>query len=307
MSEERYVWMMKTIQTSPVRTLLTALKDIVNDTNITIQPDGIQIINIDKSNTMLVDLKLDAEKFEMFECKKSKIVISVNMIYLFKLINFLGTKDILTMFISEDDYNDGMVEYLSLKYENSTSKKCKTYRLKLMEPELDDLEFPELLRFSSIISMPSAEFQSTIRELSALSSFVEIRYVSGELTFSCCGSFATANILMQSAPQTADDECYMEEGKKCGTGSGGELVTVRNSTADDGVAAYNTAEHIAQNDFGKIVHGIFSLKNLSYFIKCTPLCSQIEIMFENDLPIIVKYDVAGLGVIKLCTVPKIDA
>jgi hypothetical protein len=46
--------------------------------------------------------------------------------------------------------------------------------------------------------------------------------------------------------------------------------------------------------------GEFSLKNLSYFIKCTNLCSQVEIYLENDLPMVVKYDVADLGEIKLC-------
>ena len=40
--------------------------------------------------------------------------------------------------------------------------------------------------------------------------------------------------------------------------------------------------------------------NLGYFIKCTNLCSQIEIYLENDLPLVVKYDVASLGSIKLC-------
>ena len=30
-------------------------------------------------------------------------------------------------------------------------------------------------------------------------------------------------------------------------------------------------------DSKKIVQGVFSLKNLSYFIKCTPLCNQIEL------------------------------
>jgi proliferating cell nuclear antigen len=42
------------------------------------------------------------------------------------------------------------------------------------------------------------------------------------------------------------------------------------------------------------------LKNLGYFIKCTNLCSQIEIYLENDLPLVVKYNVASLGEIKLC-------
>ena len=44
-------------------------------------------------------------------------------------------------------------------------------------------------------------------------------------------------------------------------------------------------------------------KNLSYFIKCTGLCSQIEMYLENNLPLVVKYNVASLGEIKLCLAP----
>jgi len=42
------------------------------------------------------------------------------------------------------------------------------------------------------------------------------------------------------------------------------------------------------------------LKNLGYFIKCTNLCNQIEIYIDNNMPLIVKYNVASLGEIKLC-------
>ena len=45
--------------------------------------------------------------------------------------------------------------------------------------------------------------------------------------------------------------------------------------------------------------GSFFLKNLNYFIKCTNLCNHIEIYLANDLPLIVKYNVASLGAIKL--------
>ena len=49
----------------------------------------------------------------------------------------------------------------------------------------------------------------------------------------------------------------------------------------------------------KVIQGEFSLKNLNYFIKCTNLCNQIEIYMENDMPLIIKYNVASLGEIKL--------
>ena len=56
----------------------------------------------------------------------------------------------------------------------------------------------------------------------------------------------------------------------------------------------------SKKDENKTIQGEFSLKNLGYFIKCTNLCNQIEMYLENDLPLIIKYNVASLGEIKLC-------
>jgi DNA polymerase III sliding clamp (beta) subunit (PCNA family) len=78
----------KTVQIAPFRILMTALKDILLETNITFEADGIRIINMDKSHTILVHLHLVAQNFEFYECKKEKIIIGVNMFHLFKLINY---------------------------------------------------------------------------------------------------------------------------------------------------------------------------------------------------------------------------
>ena len=64
--ENKNVLEIKTVQIAPFRTLMTALKDILLETNITFQPDGIRIINMDKSHTILAHLFLDAEKFESY-------------------------------------------------------------------------------------------------------------------------------------------------------------------------------------------------------------------------------------------------
>ena len=102
----------KTVQIAPFRTLMTALKDILLETNITFQPDGIRIINMDKSHTILAHLFLDATKFEYFYCKYPKIVIGVNMFHLFKLINSIDNDDTLTIYIDEKDYSDGKILHL---------------------------------------------------------------------------------------------------------------------------------------------------------------------------------------------------
>ena len=62
-------------------------------------------------------------------------------------------------------------------------------------------------------------------------------------------------------------------------------------------------EFVKQPDASEINQGIFSIRHLNSIIKCTHLCDQIEMYIENDLPLVVKYNVASLGMLKLCIAP----
>ena len=60
---------------------------------------------------------------------------------------------------------------------------------------------------------------------------------------------------------------------------------------------------IKMND-NEIVQGVFALKHLVLFTKCTNLCNSIEMYLKNDYPLIIQYNVANLGAIKLCLAPQ---
>ena len=77
-STDNNVLTIKTVQIAPFRTLMTALKDILLETNITFQKDGIRIINMDKSHTILAHLFLRAENFELYECKQELSLIHIS-------------------------------------------------------------------------------------------------------------------------------------------------------------------------------------------------------------------------------------
>ena len=254
----------KTVQIAPFRILMTALKDILLDTNILFTKEGIKIINMDKTHTILVHLFLQASNFEFYECLYDKIVIGVNMIHLFKLISTIDNDDTLTIYIEKEDYDDGVIQELGLKFENGDIKQSKIQKLKLIEPDLDEIEMPEIL-YSSIINMPSSDFQKIVRDLASISEKLEIKSVDNELIFKCNGNYAKAEIR-------------------------------RTETS-------NSMQFIQKQGANEIIQGIFSLKNLIYFIKCTNLCNQIEIYLKNNKPLIVKYNVASLGEIKLCLAP----
>jgi proliferating cell nuclear antigen len=264
MNEVNNVLTVKTVQVSPTKFLVTSLKDILTDCSITFTREGIKIINFDKTHTILVNVILHAHKFEQYSILPDKIIVCANTLHLFRVITTMSNDDTLTMYIEKDDYHDGIVSHLGLQYDNGDIRQCYSQKLRLIEPDTEELVVPDVT-YSTVINMPTSDFQKIIRDLNGISDRIEIKSVGNELIFSCEGNFASSRILR------SESDGYME--------------------------------FLQKPDASTVIQGEFSLKSLSHFIKCTPLCSHLEMYLGNDLPLIVKYDVASLGEIKLCLAP----
>ena len=268
MEVDNNVLTMQTIQISPIRNLFSALKDLVPDVTMVIDKSGLKIINLDKNHTTLVSVKL---LFEKHSCNPDKIVICANSLHLFKLISNTSNDDLFTMYIDKADYHEGSVSHLGLQYDNGKISQCNNYKLRLYEPEEDEME----VNYSAIIHMPSAGFQKIIRDLTGLSDRIKIESVGDDLIFSCVGPFAKSQIFRTEQKDT-------------------RLI-------DDKVDAIKFRK---KPDASVVMSGEFPLKSLNNFIKCTPLCQHLEIYLENDLPLIVKYNIgSNMGDIRLCLSP----
>ena len=55
---QEYIFELKTVQSSAVRILVEALKEILTDANIELDTQGIKIMTMDPTHTVLVHLKL---------------------------------------------------------------------------------------------------------------------------------------------------------------------------------------------------------------------------------------------------------
>ena len=264
------VWTMQTVQINALRTVLASLKDILVESNLSIQPDGIRIIRMDQSYTVLAHMYLAAQKFELYECTKNKIIFGVNLYHLSKMISTIEPDDTLTMYIENCDYNDGIVTNLTLRFENISLSQCRTIKLKVFDADVNELKYPNM-KFSSIINMPSQDFQKIIKDMTLISDTITIQSVGNELNFISKGEFASITLVRREGNITENGESSM----------------------------------MFQNrqEPNKVINGEFQLKYLGYFIKCTSLCPSIEIYLDNDIPLIVKYAVADLGDLQLCIAP----
>ena len=114
--------------------------------------------------------------------------------------------------------------------------------------------------------MPSIDFQKICRDMNNLSDEIEIKSLKEQLIFSCKGGWAEQETIIGSSN--------------------------------------NGMSFIQDNN--NIVQGLYDLKHLVLFSKCTNLCNSVELYLKNDFPLIIKYNIASLGEIKLCLAPKYE-
>lgn len=154
---------------------------------------------------------------------------------------------------------------LGIKIENGEKNSVTRYKLNLMDLPEESISVPPA-KFESVITMPSVDFQKLCRDMFNISDMLEIRSISNQLIFNCKGDIGTAEHII-------------------GENNSG-LSFLQKNNPDD------------------IIQGIFALKHLVMFTKCTNLSNQVEIYLKNDYPLIVSYGVASLGNIKLCLAPQ---
>tara|TARA_Y100000389_G_scaffold103140_1_gene100039 strand:- start:7209 stop:8042 length:834 start_codon:yes stop_codon:yes gene_type:complete len=269
---ESYSVYIVTIQSIIIKFLTEAIKDILPDTNIEVNQDGIKILSMDPTHTTLVHMNLGCANFEKFHVTHPQ-VIGVNMINLFKLIKTITNNDTLALFVHKNDMN-----HLGVKIENSTRRASTTFKLNLMDLNAGHIKIPPA-QFSSVITMKSTDFQKICRDMVNISDEIEIKAVDSSLILTCKGEFAEQ--------ETVIGEC---------SSNGISFCQNNNLNANNGT--YEKEE---------IIQGIFSLKYLTLFAKCTNLCPSIQIYLKNDYPLIVCYNVGSLGEIKMCLAPKHSA
>lgn len=197
----------------PFKTLIEGLKDILNDVNIEIrapgkkkkkrnkttssssdedsensdsqeeveEKGGIRISTTDSTNTLLINVSLDAKEFSTFICKKKVVDLGITLGQFHKLIKSLDKDDTLSMYVNEDDKQN-----LVLQVANPEKNYETTYKLKLMEINKTEYNIPSTA-FDSIIVFDTAEFHRICREMSQIAEYIEIKCTKKTITYSCKG------------------------------------------------------------------------------------------------------------------------
>ena len=256
---DEFSFYLQTSKTPPIRTTSELLKDLLTEGNLECGPDGIRLIAVDISRTVLTHLKLEACNFEEYHCP-GNVILGLNMLDFHKIIKTMENTDTLKLYVRYDNPN-----ILGIDMYTKEKNTLNSWELNLMDLQYDDIEIPPI-KFESVITMKSSHFQKICRDMHNFSEKIEIQSVGSELSFTGCNVNIKQHTRVKPTP--------------------------------DGM------KYIQNDNPTEVIQGIFDLKFLVLFSKCTNLSSDIHIHIKNDYPLVLKCDVASLGEIKLCLAPQ---
>ena len=259
--DNQFLMEIQTVQSGAIKVLTEALKELLTDTVLEVDHTGVRIVAMDVAHVVLVHLKLHADKFESFHCPQP-MQLGVNMLNLYKIIKTISNSDMLTLYVEDGDMN-----HLGIRIENSEKHSRTNYKLNLLDLD-GSIITVQPSQFSSVITLMSSDVQKIFRDLNQVSELVEIKRIRNDLIFrSYKGDFCSQETIVSE-------------------------TTVRENPDAD--------EETMKEDQGDIIQGLFALKYLVMFTRCSSLSSTVDILLKNDFPIIFMYTVSSLGSLKLC-------
>lgn len=188
-----YLFYFKTVQASAIKTLFDSLKDLLDDTVLRIEEDGVKIMTIDGRNTVIVHLKLDASSFEEYYCESPRKV-GINIPSLYKLIKTIGNNDVLTFYMEDETK-------LIIEIENANRNIRDISRLNALALSDTAIHIPNI-EFDSHCRISSNEFQKYCRDLNNISDNVTIEIRNDTFVMTATGDIGEKEIILGETKDT---------------------------------------------------------------------------------------------------------
>jgi proliferating cell nuclear antigen len=145
--------------------------------------------------------------------------------------------------------------------ESTEKKEKKTFKVNLIDIKVEEYQI-DPISFPYCLMLPSNDFHKYCKDMSCITDKIEIKATNNKLFFA-------------------------------GKGDGGS-VEFEISESSGGLSIISAVENNVE-----IVQGLFDIKFLLIFAKCTNISSYVSIYLKNNYPVVIYYSIAALGEIKL--------
>jgi len=168
---------LETVHSKTLKDLSAGLKDLVDDVNITFNTDSFSILRMNEGRTLLVYLKMIAEKFDDYYIQEP-FVAGVSSFKLYKCLSTIDPQDVVRFIINRSDPNT-MIVVIS----NAERGRFAKLEIPLLDINEDDISVPDIASTFKVMMDPN-DFQKITRDMKSLNvEMVKITYSKNNLKF----------------------------------------------------------------------------------------------------------------------------
>eukprot|EP00887_Chlorella_sp_A99_P002518 scaffold6.g2518.t1 len=158
---------------------------------------------------------------------------------------------------------------ITFVFEAPGQERLSEFDLKLMDIDSEHLGIPDN-EYDATVKLPSSEFQRIVKDLGSIGDTVEVAVTKDAVKFATSGDIGSAHILCR-----------------------------QNRSVDK-------PEEATEIDITEPVALTFALRYLNSFAKATPLSSHTVLKLSKELPVVVEYNIEGMGTLRFFLAPKIE-
>ena len=252
-------FLFETVQSIPFRTMTESLKEILVDCVFKFTPNGVSIVSMDNTKSIVVQMLLFKENIERYTCDDD-YYLGVNLNTFYKVIKTITTADSISF-----RYDTSEPKYLSISIDSIEKRSKNTYKMQLLQFENEEELTFDIAVFDTVLQMQSYYFQKTCKDLMNTGGiYVELLTSNESVIFKSDDSLLACEL---SLYETAEGFRFKKK-----------------------------PEH--KKDV--VSYGTFTLKHLVTFTKCTTLCPVVTLYLQKEMPLVLQYQVANLGIIRYC-------
>ncbi|OII76948.1 proliferating cell nuclear antigen PCNA [Cryptosporidium andersoni] len=232
-----------------LKRVFEAITNLVTDVNLECNESGITIQAMDNSHVSLVALYIKDIAFERYRCDRSR-TLGLNTQNVVKLLKLCSSDD--QVLLRHDDDSESLI----FIFETPNGDRISEFELTLISIDQDSLQIPET-SFSSIVSMPSNEFQRLCRDMAQFSDSLSIDINRKNVRFFTKGSLGLGSVVLRPKDGADTEAVALDVTEPC------QLV--------------------------------FSLRYLNNFAKATPLSNSVKLSMSENQPLELEYSLEGSG------------
>lgn len=162
-----------------LKVLAELLQNNIKTACFEIDKKGIRLRMMDHHKTVLIDLELDSDNFDIYKFgNKEKLYLGINLTHFHKMLKSIKKRDIIQIYIEDKNPTDLVIDVIPKENNRLTSSVVKIQTIQNIDIDLPD-------GYGKPIIVPSGEFQKMCKGLVQISKQTYITSKGHSIRFSC--------------------------------------------------------------------------------------------------------------------------